>query len=72
MFAAIPALNPSLPPCVIRSIAKTTSIIPQINASAYCGRTANAAAGVMQLPDGVKVCAACETQIEALKKALGG
>lgn len=72
MIAAIPALNPSLPPCVIRAIARAPGILPQINAQAYCGRTANAAAGVLQLPDGVKICETCKTQIEAATKALGG
>ena len=50
-------------PCVVRRIARSGL---KIVAQSYCGQHANAADGVLQLPDTAKVCGACSAE---LKKA---
>jgi len=63
--AVIQAAAPNKLPCVVK-ITKRKGLTA--HATTWCNREANAADGVIQVPDGFKCCPDCETQIARVDK----
>lgn len=57
MKAIIPNETPGIPPCVVKWTGREGF---RVNSKSYCGTVASAADGVVQVPEHVKVCGACE------------
>lgn len=57
MKAVIPSATSGVAPCIVKWTGREGF---RVNSKSYCGNVASAADGVVQVPDHVKCCAACE------------
>lgn len=66
MIAAVPSINPALPPCAVKWVGKTG--FASLGVQTYCNQPRGIEKGVIQIPDDAVICGACETAIASVPR----